>query len=153
MNEEHIRLDGSGLKFGLVVSRFNALVTEPLLEGARAFLLQHGVEAIEVVRVPGGWELPLAVRWMADSGRFDGLVALGCVIRGGTPHFEYVSGEMAKGLSNAQNDHRIPVGFGVLTTDTLEQALERAGSKMGNKGWEAAAASLEMALLRRRLGS
>jgi 6,7-dimethyl-8-ribityllumazine synthase len=153
MNEEHIRLDGSGLRFGLVVARFNALVTEPLLEGARAFLLQHGVEAIEVVRVPGGWELPLAVRWMADSGRYDGLVALGCVIRGGTPHFEYVSGEMAKGLSAAQNDHRIPVGFGVLTTDTLEQALERAGSKMGNKGWEAAAASLEMALLRRRLGS
>ena len=153
MNEEHIRLDGTGLRFGIAVSRFNALVTEPLLEGARAFLLQHGVEAIDVVRVPGSWELPLVMRWMADAGRFDALVALGCVIRGGTPHFEYVSGEMAKGLGAAQNEHRIPIGFGVLTTDTLEQALERAGSKMGNKGWEAAAASLEMALLRRRLGS
>jgi 6,7-dimethyl-8-ribityllumazine synthase len=153
MNEEHIRLDGAGLRFGIAVSRFNALVTEPLLEGARAFLLQHGVETIEVVRVPGSWELPLVARWMVDSGRFDALVALGCVIRGGTPHFEYVCSEMAKGLAAAQNEHRIPIGFGVLTTDTLEQALERAGSKMGNKGWEAAAASLEMALLRRRLGS
>lgn len=151
MSEEHIRLDGQGLSFGIAVSRFNGLITEPLLGGARAYLAGHGVEKIEVVHVPGSWELPLAIGWMAQSGRFDALVALGCVIRGGTPHFEYVAGEMAKGLAQAQNTHGLPVGFGVLTTDSLEQALERAGSKMGNKGWEAAAASLEMALLRRRL--
>lgn len=153
MNEDHIRLDGTGLRFGIAVSKFNALVTEPLLSGADAYLRQHGVETIEVSWVPGSWELPLAMKWMGQTGRFDALVALGCVIRGGTPHFEYVSGEMAKGLSRVQDELGLPVGFGVLTTDTLEQALERAGSKMGNKGWEAAAASLEMALLRRRLGS
>jgi len=151
MSETPLRLDGSGMKFGLAVSKFNALITEPLLDGAKACLQQHGVEGIEVVRVPGSWELPLALRWMGETGRFDGLVALGCVIRGGTPHFEYVAGEMAKGAREVQQHFGIPVGFGVLTTETLEQALERAGSKMGNKGWDAAAASLEMALLRRRL--
>jgi len=151
MSDQHLRLDGTGLRFAIAVSRFNALITEPLLGGAEAFLRQHGVEAIEVVWVPGSWELPLAARWLAQTERFDGLIALGCVIRGSTPHFEYVSSEMAKGLNRVQDELGLPVGFGVLTTDTLEQAFERAGSKMGNKGWEAAAASLEMVLLKRRL--
>ncbi len=145
------RIDGTGLRFGLAVSNFNALITDHLLSGARGYLELHGVSEIEVVRVPGSWELPLALRWWAQSGRFAGLVALGCVIRGGTPHFDYVAGETAKGLQAVQSEFAIPVGFGVLTTDTLEQALERAGSKMGNKGSEAAAAALEMALLKKRL--
>jgi len=140
-------------KVGIVVSSFNRLVTEPLLQGARSYLEDRGVpaEAIEVHWVPGAWELPLALQWMAQSGRFDGLVALGCVIRGSTPHFDYVAGHAASGAAQVQQSHGIPVGFGVLTTDTLEQAFERAGSKMGNKGAEAADAVLTMCRMRGKL--
>lgn len=140
-------------RVGIVVSSFNRLVTEPLLQGARAHLEERGVspEAIEVHWVPGAWEIPLALSWMAQSGRFDGLLALGCVIRGSTPHFDYVAGHAASGSARVQEQHGLPVGFGVLTTDTLEQAFERAGSKMGNKGAEAADAVLSMCRLRGQL--
>ncbi|MEM1025693.1 MAG: 6,7-dimethyl-8-ribityllumazine synthase [Myxococcota bacterium] len=140
-------------RVGIVVSSFNRLVTEPLLQGARMHLEERGVpgDAIEVHWVPGAWELPLALQWMAQSGRFDGMVALGCVIRGSTPHFDYVAGHAAGAAARVQETHGLPVGFGVLTTDTLEQALERAGSKMGNKGAEAAEAVLSMCRLRGKL--
>jgi 6,7-dimethyl-8-ribityllumazine synthase len=140
-------------RVGIVVSSFNRLVTEPLLQGARLCLEERGVpaEATETHWVPGAWELPLALQWMAQSGRFDGLLALGCVIRGSTPHFDFVAGQAARGAAGVQQTHGIPVGFGVLTTDTLEQAFERAGSKMGNKGAEAADAVLTMCRIRGKL--
>ncbi|MEX0843068.1 MAG: 6,7-dimethyl-8-ribityllumazine synthase [Gemmatimonadota bacterium] len=146
-------LDGTGMRFALVVSRFNHLVTDQLLAGAVDCLARHGVEedAIEVVRVPGAWELPGAVARLLERGDLDGVVALGCVIRGATPHFDYVAGEAAGGLGALNRSASIPIGFGVLTTDTLEQGLERAGSKAGNKGWDAAVATLEMAALYRKL--
>lgn len=135
-----------GASFGIVVSRFNAFVTERLLEGALDALGRHGADAarIEVLRVPGAFEMPLAVKLMAASKRYDALVALGVVIRGETPHFEYVAGQCAAGLARVSLDFDIPLGFGVLTVDTLEQAIERAGSKGGNKGADAALAALEM---------
>lgn len=148
--------DGSGLRLAIVVSRFNDVVTEPLLEGARSCLEEHGVDpdAITVVRVPGAWELPgAAARLLAQGGR-DGVIALGCVIRGETPHFDFVAGEAARGLGALAREAEVPVIFGVLTTDTLEQALMRAGGKEDggeNKGREAALATLEMATLYRRL--
>ncbi len=146
-------LDGTGLRFGLVVARFNELITGPLLDGAVDCLVRHGVDRgdLHVVRVPGAWELPGACARLADSGLVDGIVALGCVIRGATPHFDLVAGEAAAGIGALNRTGRLPVSFGVLTTDTLEQALERAGSKAGNKGWEAAEAALEMANLYRDL--
>lgn len=144
----------SNLRFGLVVSRFNALITERLLEGALDCLARHGADRAtqEVVRVPGSWELPLAVKWMAERGGLDGVIALGCVIRGSTPHFDYVAGEVSKGCAQVMMQTGLPVTFGVLTTDSIEQALERAGTKHGNKGWEAAAAAVEMANLARVIG-
>ncbi|MBX2813698.1 MAG: 6,7-dimethyl-8-ribityllumazine synthase [Myxococcales bacterium] len=146
-------LTAQGLRFGLVVSRFNALITERLLEGAMDYLVRHGAAHGDqtVVRVPGAWEMPLAVQWMAERQGVDGVIALGCVIRGGTPHFEYVAGEVAKGCAQVQMDKGLPVSFGVLTTDSIEQAVERAGTKHGNKGWEAAAAVVEMANLSKLL--
>lgn len=142
-------LVASGLKFGLVVSRFNSLITERLLEGALDGLVRHGADADdqEIVRVPGAWEMPLAVQWLAGRNDLDGVIALGCVIRGGTPHFEYVAGEVTKGCAQVMMQTGKPVAFGVLTTDSIEQAIERAGTKHGNKGWEAATAALEMANL------
>ncbi len=139
-----------GTRFGIVVARTNALVTEPLLQGALDCLLRHGADEkdITVVRVPGAYELPAAVQALCAMGggkKLQAAIALGCVIRGGTPHFEYVAGEAAKGVTQAALEARIPVAFGVLTCDTLEQALERAGAKGGNKGWEAAASAIEMA--------
>ena len=153
MKEIAGQLDGTGMRFALVVSRFNHLITDQLLAGATECLVRHGVEAdaIEVVRVPGAWELPGAVARLLERGGLDGVVALGCVIRGATPHFDYVAGEAASGLGTLNRGADIPVGFGVLTTDTLEQGLERAGSKAGNKGWDAAIATLEMADLYRKL--
>jgi 6,7-dimethyl-8-ribityllumazine synthase len=147
-------LNGEGLRFALVVARFNELITEQLLEGAVDCLVRHGVtrEDLEIIRVPGAWELPAACTRLVDRGEVDGIVALGCVIRGATPHFDYVAGEAASGLGALNRSGRIPVGFGVLTTDTLEQALERAGTKSGNKGWEAAEATLEVATLFREMG-
>jgi 6,7-dimethyl-8-ribityllumazine synthase len=136
---------GEGRRFGIVVSRFNDLITRPLLAGAEDCLLRHGVaaDAIEAAWVPGAWEIPVALRAMASTGRFDALIALGAVIRGATPHFEYVSSGATHGIAAVQTESGIPVSFGLLTTDTIEQAIERAGSKAGNKGWDAALAALE----------
>jgi len=140
-------LDGKGKRFAIVASRFNELVTERLVAGARGCFVQHGVDegAIDLIWVPGAWEIPPAVRRVARSGRYDGVVAVGCVIRGETPHFDYVAGGAANGLAAIALEADIPVVFGVLTTDTPDQALARAGGKSGNKGWDAALAALEMA--------
>jgi 6,7-dimethyl-8-ribityllumazine synthase len=146
MTEYHGQLDGSGRRFGIVVGRFNELITRQLLEGARDCLRRHGVadDDIEAAWVPGAWEIPGALRRMLRTGRYDALVALGAVIRGSTPHFDYVSSGVAGGVASLGAESDLPVVFGVLTTDNLEQAFERAGTKAGNKGWEAALAALEM---------
>jgi 6,7-dimethyl-8-ribityllumazine synthase len=146
MIEHHGRLTGEGKRIGIVVSRFNELITKQLLEGARDCLVRHGVDdgKIEVAWVPGAWEIPIALRRLGRTGRFDGLIALGAVIRGATPHFEYVSGGVASGVAQLSAELDLPVSFGVLTTESIEQALERAGTKAGNKGWDAAIAALEM---------
>jgi 6,7-dimethyl-8-ribityllumazine synthase len=147
MIEYHGRLMAGEKRFGVVVSRFNDLITRRLLEGARDCLVRHGADEsrIEVVWVPGAWEIPAALERMAGSRRFDALIALGAVIRGATPHFDYVCSGVTSGVAAVAREHDLPVIFGVLTTDTIEQALERAGTKAGNKGWDAAAAALEMA--------
>jgi 6,7-dimethyl-8-ribityllumazine synthase len=133
-------------RFAIVVSRFNSALTDRLLEGAIDCLRRHGVreENILVVKVPGAWEIPLAAKKLAKNPSIDAVVALGAVIRGATPHFEYVAAEVSKGLANVALETEKPVTFGVITADTLEQAVERAGTKMGNKGWEAAQAAIEM---------
>ncbi len=140
-------------RFAIVAARFNGLVVESLLAGAVDTLRRHGVEEadIHVYKVPGAFELPLVVRRLAAGGRYDAVIALGAVIRGATPHFDHVAGECAKGLSRAMLDTGVPVAFGVLTTDTIEQALERAGTKAGNKGADAALTALEMVSLLRRM--
>ena len=142
-------LNAKGLKFGLLVSRFNSFVSERLVEGAVDALLRHGAADadISIARVPGAFEIPPAAKQMAQSGKYDALVCLGAVIRGATPHFDYVSAEVSKGVATVAMEAGIPVAFGVLTTDTLEQAIERAGSKSGNKGFDAAMAAVEMANL------
>ena len=141
-------------RYALVAARFNGFVVEPLVAGARDVLLRHGVKdsAIELVRVPGAWELAPVVGRLAASGRYAAIVALGAVIRGATPHFDLVAGECAKGLARVAQDSGVQVAFGVLTTDSIEQAIERAGTKAGNKGADAAMAALEMASLYRQLG-
>lgn len=140
-------------RIALVATRFNDFIVDSLIGGARDTLVRHGVEdaSLTLVRVPGSWELPLVTDRLARSGDYDGILALGCVIRGGTPHFEYVAGECAKGLGQVSQQRDVPVSFGVLTTDTIEQAIERAGTKAGNKGAESAMALLEMISLLRRL--
>lgn len=147
------KLVSEGLRFGIVVSRFNELITSRLLSGALDALRRHGAgdDDIEVAWVPGAFEIPLAALKMAESGRFDAVVALGAVIRGQTPHFDYVCSEAAKGVASVSLRTGVPTAFGVLTTDTIEQAVERAGTKAGNKGWEAAMTALEMANLLRQL--
>jgi 6,7-dimethyl-8-ribityllumazine synthase len=147
------RVEGAGRRFVLLVSRFNELITHRLLEGANACLLQHGVQdhEVDVVRVPGAFELPAAAAALCRTGRYHGIVALGCVIRGETPHFDYVAGEAARGLRELASSRGIAIGFGVLTTDDAEQAEARAGGNHGNKGWEAALTTLEMADLLARL--
>jgi 6,7-dimethyl-8-ribityllumazine synthase len=137
---------GEGLRVGIVVARFNQSVTDQLLAGALDALKQHGVpdDAVDVAVVPGAFELPVVAQRMASSGRYDALVCLGAVIRGETPHFDYVAGEAARGVAEVARRHDLPVAFGVLTTDTAEQALARAGGARGNKGWEAAVTALEM---------
>jgi 6,7-dimethyl-8-ribityllumazine synthase len=154
MIEHTGRLEGGGKRFGIVVSRFNDLITRRLLEGAVDCLRRHGVgdADVEVAWVPGAWEIPLVLRRLAATGRFDAVVALGAVIRGSTPHFEYVSGAVASGVASVGAELGIPAIFGVLTTDTIEQAIERAGTKAGNKGWESALAAIEMADLLRAIG-
>ena len=139
--------------FGIVASRFNDFIVDSLLKASVRCLKQHGAQDadIEIMRVPGAYEMPLAVDKLAASRRFDGIIALGTVIRGGTPHFDYVAGECVKGISAASQRHGVPVGFGVLTVDTIEQAIERAGTKAGNKGEEATLAVIEMVNLLRRV--
>ena len=138
-------LDAKGLTFGIVVSRFNSFICERLLEGAVDALVRHGASEadITVARIPGAFEIPLAAKTMVASQKFDAVICLGAVIRGSTPHFEYVSSEVSKGVASVSLDSGIPVAFGVLTTDTIEQAVERAGTKAGNKGFEAAVTAIE----------
>ncbi|MFV1973470.1 MAG: 6,7-dimethyl-8-ribityllumazine synthase [Thiohalobacterales bacterium] len=140
-------------RIALLVSRFNSFVVESLLAGALDTLKRHGADErdLQIVRVPGAYEMPLAAQRLAASKRFDAIIALGAVIRGGTPHFEYVAGECTRGLSAVMMQHGIPVAFGVLTVDTIEQAIERAGTKAGNKGGEAALSAIEMISLLRGL--
>lgn len=146
-------LDARGLKFAIVVGRFNAVVTDRLLSGAMDALLRCGASAenIEVVRVPGSWEIPLTVETLAALKRHDAIIALSAVIRGDTPHFDYVAGQAASGIAQASVKSGVPVAFGVLTTNTVEQAMDRAGLKSGNKGFDAAMTAIEMANLLRRL--
>ncbi|MFN4215075.1 6,7-dimethyl-8-ribityllumazine synthase [Exiguobacterium sp.] len=140
-------LVGKGLKVGIVVGRFNDLITMRLLDGAKDALKRHGVEQEDVALafVPGAFELPLVAKKMAMSKKYDAVITLGAVIRGATPHFDYVCNEAAKGIAQASYQSEVPVIFGVLTTETIEQAIERAGTKAGNKGWEAATSAIEMA--------
>jgi len=142
-------LIGEGLKIAVVTSRFNHFVTDRLLEGAFDALERHGVKRndISLARVPGSFELPVAVKRLASSGKYDAVVALSALIRGGTPHFEYLAAEVTKGLAQTSLDTEVPVAYGVITADTLEQAIERAGTKSGNKGFEAALSAIEMANL------
>ncbi len=139
-------LNAEKFRFGIVVSRFNSFISERLLEGAIDTLVRHGAEdsRLTVVKVPGAFEIPLAAQQLARTGRFDALLCLGAVIRGGTPHFEYVSAEVTKGIAAVSLDCAVPVAFGILTTDSIEQAIERAGTKAGNKGAEAAMSAIEM---------
>jgi len=140
------QLLAAGFRFAIVVSRFNDFISSRLVDGAMDALKRHGVneEGMVLVKVPGAFEIPLAAKRVAESGQYDAVICIGAVIRGGTPHFEYVAAEVSKGLANVALEANLPVTFGVLTTDTLEQAIERAGSKLGNKGYEAAMAAIEM---------
>ena len=142
-----------GARFGIVASRFNHFIVDRLVEGAIDALVRHGAQTqnLTLVRVPGAWELPLIARRLAGSEKLDAIIALGAVIRGATPHFDYVAGEAAGGLSAAAQASTVPIVFGVLTTDTIEQAVERAGTKAGNKGWDAAVTAVEMVSLGRAL--
>lgn len=146
MIEHSGKLQAGDGRFGIVVGRFNETITRQLLAGARDCLVRHGVDddRIEAVWVPGAWEIPVAARAMARSGRFAAVITLGAVIRGATPHFDYVAGGVASGVGSVALETGVPVIFGVLTTDTIEQAVERSGTKAGNKGWDSALAALEM---------
>lgn len=152
MNVLEGHLDASGGRFALIVARFNSFITERLLEGAVDCLVRNGArrEDLTVVRVPGAFEIPLAAQKAARSGKFTGILCLGAVIRGATPHFDYVASEVSKGVASVSLESGLPIGFGVLTTDTIEQAIERAGSKAGNKGWETAQTVIEMIDLLKR---
>ncbi|MGQ9508888.1 MAG: 6,7-dimethyl-8-ribityllumazine synthase [Thermodesulfobacteriota bacterium] len=147
------KLIAKGLRFGIVLSRFNNFISERLLEGAMDALKRSGAEEADcyVVRVPGAFEIPLAAKKLAKEKRFDAILCLGCVIRGATPHFEYIAQEVTKGIAHLALDSEIPIAFGVLITDTIEQAIERAGTKIGNKGFDAALAAIEMANLMREI--
>ncbi len=142
--EGHLRVEGQ--RFALVVSRFNDFLTAKLAEGASDCLLRHGADEdrVDQIRVPGAFELPQAAKMVAESGNYDAVICLGAVIRGGTPHFEFVAAEASKGIAQVALSASVPVVFGVLTTDTLEQAIERSGTKSGNKGWQAALSAIEM---------
>jgi 6,7-dimethyl-8-ribityllumazine synthase len=146
-------VDGEGRRFALVIARFNEFVTSRLRDGAMECLAKHGAKADDVdeIWVPGAFELPAAARAAAGTGRYDAVICLGAVIRGATPHFDYVAGESARGIGRVSTDTGVPAVFGVLTTDTTEQAVERAGGERGNKGWDAALAALEMASLLERI--
>lgn len=148
------KLDASGLRFGIVVSRFNEFITGKLLEGALDGLRRHNAEDdnIEVAWVPGSFEIPLAAKKMAECGRYDAVICVGAVIRGSTTHFDFVAGEAAKGIALAGMQTGVPVIFGVITTETIEQAIERAGTKLSNRGFEAAATAIEMVNVLRQIG-
>jgi len=147
------QLTAEGFRFAIIVSRFNDFISSRLAEGAMDALTRHGAleEQVFIIKVPGAFELPLVAKKLAESGRYDAVICLGAVIRGGTPHFEYVAAEVSKGIASVALDSGIPVTFGVLTTDNLEQAIERAGSKSGNKGYDAAMAAIEIVNLFKEL--
>lgn len=147
------KIVAKGMKFGIVASRFNDFISGKLIDGALDALNRSGADTkdIEIIRVPGAFEIPLAAKKAAQSGRFDAVICLGTVIRGATPHFEYISAEVSKGIASVGLDTGVPVIFGVITTDTIEQAIERAGSKSGNKGWDAALSAIEMVDLFKKL--
>ncbi len=146
-------LNSNGLKFGVVVSRFNSFITTKLLDGALDAIKRHGgnLDDIDVVWIPGAFETPTVAKKLADSGRYDALICIGAVIRGATPHFDYVAGESAKGVAQVALNTGVPIIYGIITTDTIEQAIERAGTKAGNKGSEAAVTAIEMANLYKQL--
>jgi len=148
------KLLAKGLKFGIVVSRFNSFIGERLLEGAMDALRRNGAEEGDcaVARVPGSFEIPLAAKKMVKSGRYDAIICLGAVIRGATPHFAYIAAEVTKGIATLTLEHEVPISYGVLVTDTIEQAIERAGTKVGNKGFDAAMSAIEMANLLKEIG-
>jgi 6,7-dimethyl-8-ribityllumazine synthase len=147
------KISAEGYRFGLVVSRFNDFISSKLVEGAVDALKRHGAteEQLLMVKVPGAFEIPLVAKKLAESGKVDAVICLGAVIRGSTPHFDYVAAEVSKGIAVVALDTKVPVAFGVLTTDNLEQAIERAGTKSGNKGWDAAVAAMEMVNLFKQL--
>jgi 6,7-dimethyl-8-ribityllumazine synthase len=146
-------LTAKGLRFGIVAARFNDFITSRLLDGAIDALQRHGAadSDIDVLKVPGSYEIPLAAKMLATSKKYNAIICLGAVIRGATPHFEYVSAEVSKGVASVSMETGLPVIFGVLTTDTIEQAIERAGTKSGNKGWDAALSAIEMANVMKQL--
>ena len=154
MNIIEGKLSAEGLKFGIVVGRFNSFITERLLEGAIDCILRHGgsKENIEIVKVPGSFEIPLTAKKLAKSGKYDAVICLGAVIRGSTPHFDYVANEVTKGIAQVSLETEVPISYGILTTDTIEQAVERAGTKMGNKGFDAAMVAIEMANVLKSIG-
>ncbi|RZT97152.1 6,7-dimethyl-8-ribityllumazine synthase [Ancylomarina subtilis] len=153
MNTIEGNLIAEGLKFGIVAGRFNEFIGGKLLEGAIDAIKRHGASEadVDLAWVPGAFEIPLVAKRMAKSGKYDAVICLGAVIKGSTPHFEYVSGEVTKGVASVSLDQEVPVIFGVLTTDSIEQAIERAGTKAGNKGFEAAVSAIEMANLLKQL--
>jgi 6,7-dimethyl-8-ribityllumazine synthase len=146
-------LQAKGLKFGIVVSRFNDFITKKLLDGAVDGLVRHGAldKDIEIVKVPGAFEIPLAAKKLAQKKSLDAVICLGTIIRGATPHFDFVAAESAKGIGSASLETGMPIAYGILTTDTIEQAIERAGTKSGNKGWDSALVAIEMAQLMKKL--
>jgi 6,7-dimethyl-8-ribityllumazine synthase len=146
-------LQAEGLRFAIIVSRFNEFITGKLLEGAIDALIRHGAaeKNIDIIKVPGSFEIPLVAKKAAQKKSYDAVICLGTIIRGATPHFDYVAAEASKGIATASMDTGVPIAFGVLTTDTIEQAVERAGSKSGNKGWDAAMVAIEMAQLLKKL--
>jgi 6,7-dimethyl-8-ribityllumazine synthase len=146
-------LQAKGIKFGIVMSRFNEFITGKLLEGARDALIRHGAreEDIEVVKVPGSFEIPMVAKRMASKGAYNAVICLGTVIRGATPHFDYIAAEVSKGIASASMETGIPIAFGIITCDSIEQAVERAGTKSGNKGWDAAVTAIEMAQVLKKL--
>jgi 6,7-dimethyl-8-ribityllumazine synthase len=146
-------LQAKGLKFGIVISRFNEFITSKLLDGAKDALVRHGAkdDDIEVAKVPGSFEIPMIAKKMAAKGVYNAIICLGTVIRGATPHFEYISAEVSKGIASASMETGVPIAFGIITCDTIEQAVERAGTKSGNKGWDAAMTAIEMAQLLKKV--
>jgi 6,7-dimethyl-8-ribityllumazine synthase len=146
-------LQAKGLRFGIVVSRFNDFITSKLLDGAMDALLRHGAkeEDVDIIRVPGSFEIPIVAKKMALKKTYNAIICLGTVIRGATPHFEYIAAEVSKGIASASLETGVPIAFGIITADTIEQAVERAGTKSGNKGWDAAIVAIEMAQLIKKL--